>query len=122
VISGTVVARQGPVVPLVLQDAGGREHAFSAVVDTGFNGWLTLPKEIIVALGVSYEEQTRAVLADGSPAVFDSYYVTVIWDGQPERILVDELDSEPLIGMRLLNGFRFVMEAIDGGPVQIERM
>jgi hypothetical protein len=26
------------------------------------------------------------------------------------------------IGMRLLHGFRFVMETIDGGPVRIERM
>jgi len=122
VILGTVVARQGPVVPLLLRAANGREHTLSAVVDTGFNGWLTLPREIIAALGISYEEQTRAILADGSFAVFDSYYVTVLWDGKSETVLVDELESEPLVGMRLLHGYRLTVEIVDDGPVRIERM
>ena len=51
-IIGTVIASRGPVVPLVVRDAGGRQHALSAVVDTGFNGWLTLPKEIIASFGL----------------------------------------------------------------------
>jgi len=122
VISGTVVANQGPVVPLVLQDAGGHEYALSAVVDTGFTGWLTLPKEIIAALGLRYREQTRAILADGGSSLFSTYDLSVIWDGRPQVILVDELESEPLIGMRLLYGFRLVIENVDGGVVQIERM
>ncbi len=121
-ISGTVVTNQGPVVPLVVRDEGGREHAFSAVVDTGFNGWLTLPKDMIAALGLKWHDETRAILADGDSTVFDTYHATVLWDGQPQAVFIDELESEPLIGMRLLYGFRFVMETISGGTVRIERM
>ena len=121
-ISGTVVANQGPIVPLVVQDAGGHEYTLSAVIDTGFTGWLTLPKRIIATLGLRWHDETLAVLADGTPSVFDTYHVTVLWDGQPQVVLVDELESEPLIGIRLLHGFRFIMETIDGGAVRIERM
>ena len=121
-ISGTVVANQGPVIPLALRDGGGGEITVHAVVDTGFTGWLTLPKEAIARLGLSYHEQTLAILADGGLKTLRAYHVTVIWDGQPETILVDELESEPLVGMRLLHGFRLVVESIDGGAVRIERM
>ena len=38
------------------------------------------------------------------------------------QAFVDELESEPLVGMRLLDGFRFTMDSIEGGPVQIERL
>jgi clan AA aspartic protease len=105
-----------------VRDVGGGEHTLSAVVDTGFTGWLTLPKGTIAALGVNYEEQTLAILADGTPTVFNTYRVTVLWDGQPQAVFVDELESEPLIGMRLLHGFRLLIESIDGGAVRIERM
>ena len=63
-----------------------------------------------------------AILADGDSTVFNTYHLTVLWDGQPQAVFVDELESEPLVGMRLLHGFRFVMETIDGGAVRIERM
>ncbi len=121
-ITGAVVANRGPVVPLVLRDAGGREHALSAVVDTGFTGWLTLPKEMIASLGLIWRDETLALLADGTTTIFNVFRVTVIWDGQPKAVLVGELESEALIGMRLLHGFRLVIESIDGGAVRIERM
>ena len=59
--------------------------------------------------------------ADGGSRTFPPI-VTVLWDGQPKAVFVDELESEPLVGMRLLYGFRLVMETIDGGAVRIERM
>ncbi len=120
-ISGRVVANQGPVIPIVVRDADGEEHSFAAIVDTGFTGWMTLPRGIISALGLSCDEQTIAILADGTSTVLDTYHVTMIWDNQPKEVLVDELESEPLVGMRLLDGFRLVVDAIDGGPVRIER-
>ena len=121
-IAGTVVANRGPVVPLILRDAIGHEHALSAIVDTGFTGSLTLPKEMIASLGLMWHDETLGILADGGSTVFDTYHVTVIWDGNPQVILVDELESEPLIGMRLLRGFRLVIENVDRGAVQIERL
>jgi len=117
VISGTVVANEGPVVRLVVRDRRGRPHAIDAVVDTGFTDWLTLRRDVIAELDLSYHEQAIAVLADGDSRALCSYRAAIIWDGKPEDVIVDELESEPLIGMRLLKGFRFTMNAVDGGMV-----
>jgi clan AA aspartic protease len=122
VISGRIDANQGPVITLVLRDAEGGEHSLAALVDTGFTDWLTLPPSVIASLGLAYDEETIAILADGTIRALPSYQVTVIWDGQPKEIYVDELESEPLIGMRLLDGFRFTRDSVDGGAVQIERL
>ena len=121
-ISGRVVANQGPFISIVLRDAGGSEHSLAAIVDTGFTDWLTLPRSVIAAMGLVYDEETKAILADGTIRALPSYQATIIWDGQPREVFVNELESEPLIGMRLLHGFRFTMDAIEAGAVQIERL
>ncbi len=121
-ISGTVVFGRGPIVPLTVLDADGNEHSFSAIVDTGFSGWLTLPARLAQALGNPSREQGSAILADGSEIFFTVYRARVLWDGRPMSILVDEMESESLIGMRLMHGYRILIEDIDGGAVTIERM
>jgi clan AA aspartic protease len=109
-------------VPLIVLDPNRREHPMNALVDTGFNGWLTLPTKLIASLGFSWYTDGQGVLADGATTLFDVFAAEVLWDGQPRRVFVSQLDSEPLIGMSLLNGFRIVIDAVDGGTVQIERL
>jgi clan AA aspartic protease len=121
-ISGAVVSGRGPVVPLVVLDADGHEHTVSAIVDTGFNGWLTLPRRLAHLWGLSLGEQGSGVLANGTAVSFEVYEGQVVWDGQPTAVLVDEMESEPLIGMRLTRGYRMLIENVDGGVVTIERM
>jgi clan AA aspartic protease len=121
-ISGGVVASRGPVIPLIVFDRSGREHSFSALIDTAFNGWLTLPAKLIGSLGLAWRKEAHGILADGGLTLFNVFAAGVAWDGQMKAVYVSELDGEPLVGMKLLNGFRFVMDAIDGGAVQIERL
>ncbi len=49
-MTGTVNAELEPLLRLVVRDAGGQAHDVEAVVDTGFNGFLTLPPALIAAL------------------------------------------------------------------------
>ncbi len=42
-----------------------------AVVDTGFSGFLTLPSDIILALGLSWEGRDVATLGDGTSCTFE---------------------------------------------------
>jgi clan AA aspartic protease len=120
VISGHVVVGRGPIVQLVLLDARGNAHSTSAVVDTGFTGSLTLPPSVVAALRLLWHKESEGILADGSTTLLDVYKANVSWYEQPKVIHVHELDSEPTIGMRLLQGFRFTMETIGGGEVRIE--
>ena len=115
-ITGTVNADREPVVRIWLHDVNGQEQECVAIVDTGFTGWLTLPPDLITALGLSWKELGAATLADGSQILFDVYEATVVWDGQVVAISVDESDSEPLIGMALMDSFRILIEDMDGGP------
>lgn len=121
-ITGTVSADYEPLIQLILQDANGQEHEREAVVDTGFTGWLTLPPDVIAAMGFTWREWGAAILADGSQITFNVYNALLVWDGQRITIPVDEVDAEPLIGMRLMRGYRLLVEDVDGGLVQIEHI
>ena len=94
-------------------------HRIDAVVDTGFNGFLTLPARLVEELGLVWRRRGRAMLADGTDSVFDIYETTVTWHGRSRRVAVDEVDSDPLVGMSLLYGCRLTVEVVHGGRVVI---
>ena len=51
-ILGVVNAHSEATIRLPVRDAVGHEHEIEAVLDTGFNGSLTLPPALIAALGL----------------------------------------------------------------------
>lgn len=93
-----------------------------AVVDTGFTDVLSLPPLLIADLELSWRTIGRCQLADGSEALFDVYSAEIEWDGVRKRVLVDEADTSPVIGMTLLKGFPLSMEVIEKGGVEIEKL
>jgi hypothetical protein len=48
------------------------------------------------------------------------YKATVIWDGQILVIDVASSETDPLVGMSLLYGFKIQIEAVEGRTVTIE--
>ena len=121
-IRGAVTADREPIVRIVVRDASGQDHAQDAIVDTGFTGWLTLPPSLIASLNLTWRESGAGILADGGQILFNVYDATLLWDGQLVTIPVDEAEAEPLIGMRLMHGYRILIEDVDGGLVQIDRL
>jgi clan AA aspartic protease len=107
---------------LVVGNASGQRQVVDTVIDTGFNGFLTLPSVLITSLGLSWNATDIVTLGDGSEALFDLYAVMIIWDGQYREIDVAESETEPLVGMALLYGYRLQIDAIEGGIVRIERL
>src|SRR5689334_3731900 len=101
-IEGQVNPFREPLVHLTLYGPEGQPHEVKAVVDTGFNGTLTLPLSLIEALGLPFRRQGRAILGDGSETLFRVFAGSVDWFGERRRISVDEADTEPLAGMTLL--------------------
>ena len=113
-MTGMVTARREAILRLTLRDVGGQEHTYNTVMDTGYNGWLTLPPSVVAALGLRWQSFGRAILADGSESVFDIYEGVVLWDSQPLTIDVDELDGDSLVGMSLMYGYELVLPVLDG--------
>ena len=118
-ITGHVTAYREAVIPLNVEGPRNRGREISAVVDTGFNGFLTLPASLIQELELVWRRRGRAMLADGSDSVFDIYEATATWDGKPRRIAVDEADFDPLVGMSLLYGCELIVQIVGGGRVSI---
>ena len=74
----------------------------SVVVDTGFEGFLALPPEIIRSLGLPDKGNRDIILADGTQREIPIYDVVVLWNDQTLAGTVFELSGDPLAGMGLL--------------------
>lgn len=118
-IVGRVNSYLEAVVRFPLRGLRGEEQAVEAVIDTGFNGYLTLPPDLIAKFGLPFLRRSQAILGDGSAITFDIHEAVVLWDGQPLRIPVDAADTNPLLGMRLLYGNKLDLEAIEDGDVLV---
>jgi clan AA aspartic protease len=119
-ITGIVTVRREAIIRVLVHGPGGQRQRVEAVIDTGFSGWLTLPPRIINSLGLPWRRRGRALLADGSDSVFDIYEGTVIWDRRRRVAPVDEADTDPLVGMALLNGHELNVQVRSRGKVTIK--
>ncbi len=91
------------------------------VIDTGYNGFLTLPADFVAALGLISYGQRIVTLGDGSDVLMQVYEVAVVWDDQTRLVQVLATDSDAVLGMSLLYGYRIIIDVIDGGFVTIEK-
>jgi predicted aspartyl protease len=65
-ITGIVTDDREAVISLTVRGPNGDEQELETVIDTGFDGSLTAPPEVIAALGLPLRRRGRALLADGS--------------------------------------------------------
>ncbi len=111
-----------PILPFSVCGSDGKVYTQDAIVDTGFDGWLSLPPDLIAQLNLRWKRRGRAILGDGSACVFNVYEAIVVWDGDPLTIPVDEADSDPLIGMSLMEGYRLMVQVFEGGLVELSKV
>jgi clan AA aspartic protease len=121
-ICGVVNLRREATLPIVVGNSSGQREIIDVVIDTGFDGFLSLPPTIIMRLALPWTISNPATLGDGSETLFDFYAGTVIWDGQYRTIDIAESDTEPLLGMAMLYGYRLQVDTIEGGLVRIEAL
>jgi clan AA aspartic protease len=118
VITGSVNAHREAIVCLTVRGPQAQDEV-EAVVDTGFSGYLTLPLALIATLDLPFRRPGRAVLADGSETLFDVYEAEVAWDERPRRVFVDAADTDPLVGMALLEDHELTVRVVNEGDVFI---
>jgi len=94
----------------------------NVLVDTGYDGPLTLPPPAVAALGLPLRRVRRVEVADGSLVEVPVHEARVIWDGAERTVMVRALGTQPLLGMGLLAGHRLCVDAVDGGAVTIETL
>jgi len=120
-ITGVVQGREGRI-RLKVRGPRRREREVGAVIDTGYTASLSLPPALVASLGLRWTSFGRGILADGSECLFDVYVAKVVWDGHERRVLVDEADTDPLVGMALLSGYELTMQIRSCGKITIKRL
>ncbi len=119
-IEGVVNAALEAVVSLTVQGPSGQSRDIEAVIDTGFNDFLTLPSALATESGLAYRNRGQMILADGSEATFDIYRASLLWDGESRHVYAYAADATPLVGMRLLDEHDLSIQVRDGGRVVIQ--
>ena len=120
-ISGQVNHALQAVVAVTLIGSAGQRESVEVVLDTGFQGYLVLPPEVVNRLELQDPNPAAFILADGQPVQFDTYIATVVWHDRPRLVIVLESET-PLLGTFLLWGSRVCFDLQEGGPVTIEEL
>lgn len=122
---GSVADGSEPVLGLTLLSVSPSDRAaaeINAVIDTGFDGELTLPAQTIRLLGYPYVGTAGAVLADVSEVQSNFHTRRVLWHGEPREVAVLAAEGEPLVGVGLLAGSRLTVEATPSGAVLVKEL
>ncbi len=121
-LTGRVTSDKEAVLPIEVLGVGGRIFQSEAGIDTGYNGFLTLPRAVIEELDLTFVGPARAALGDGKEVRMDLFLAAVRWEDGPRDVLVLESEAGILIGMALLGGCRIVVDVEEGGMVSIESL
>ncbi len=118
---GEVTEAGDPVARLTVRGSRGNEREISAVLDTGFNGFLALSPHLIERLALEpLDTRVPVVLASGEERLLETYEATALLGEKPRNIVVVEA-GEPLVGMALLWGFELHIECWERGQVEVQR-
>lgn len=119
-ITGRVDSGLVSILRLRLRGSHSQVADFEALVDTGFNGELSLPRDVIAALDLPPRGGGYATLADGNTVAVDMFAAWVLWEEQWREISVVTANGAPLLGMQLLEGHRLTIEVTVGGELSIQ--
>ena len=121
-ITGKITTNREAIIELEVIGSNQRTEKVEAVIDTGFNGYLTLPNDLINYLKLQRAGSRYVTLGDGNVVVLDMYLAMVLWHGQQREVLALQADGGPLIGMSLLYGNRVMLEVVENGAVTIDSL
>ncbi len=99
-IIGKVTANREAVIELEIIGSNQKRENVETVIDTGFNGYLTLSSDLINYLKLQLAGSRHVTLGDGNVVVLDMYLAKVLWHGQEREVLILEAEGGPLVVCR----------------------
>lgn len=118
-IHGTVVGLQARM-EIFLRPSGASLFGVECVIDTGFEGFLTLPQTVVTDLNLPFLAPIRANLADNSRISTNVYLATIVWNGRDREVPVLAMGRRPLIGTALLQDYHLGIDFYEGGTVLVD--
>ena len=121
-IRGEVSSSLQALVDLRISGANGKSSRIQLTIDTGFNGFLTLPASVIAELELPWLFRHNGELADGTIQVFDVFEATVDWNGQWRVAEVESIDAVPLLGMAIMEDHELSIVVREHGIATIRQV
>jgi clan AA aspartic protease len=121
-IAGTVTPKGRAMIRLLVQGPGAGVQPVEAAVDTGFNGFLALPADLIRRLRLPGLGLRDTTLADGTGTRVRVFRAFPQWYGQRREVAAVEVRGGALIGMSHLKGSRLTVDVVVNGSVRIEQI
>ena len=120
-INGAVFGLQARL-NIIIYPPGYPAIDIECVVDTGFEGFLTLPPDLIAKLGLPYVAPIDANLADNSRIVTNVHQGVILWNGVDRAIPILAMGRRPLLGTALLADYHLGIDFYEGGTVLVDEI
>ncbi len=121
-IQGNVIGFQAQIGVLFCLPDRSQILEIQCVVDTGFEGFLTLPPAAVAQLQLPYLTNLNANIADNSSVQTDVYLATIVWNGIEKNVAVLAMGRRPLIGTALLRDYHLGIDFCDGETVIVDEI
>ena len=105
--------------PVTIRLDGQPDIQIEFVVDTGFQGALTLPVSAIQSLKLPYVSDITATLADNTSVDVQVFEAKVMWHEADRNVAVLAMGLRPLIGTALFENSNLSIDFRDGGNASI---
>jgi clan AA aspartic protease len=105
------------LIPVTFRLPGRPDITIEFVVDTGY---LALPPSAINALGLPFEYDLPASLADDSEILVPVHIATIVWKDTDIEVRVLAMGRRPLLGTALLADSELVAQFAEHGLVTID--
>lgn len=114
-IRGEITEDEEALIPIRLRGSNDDEVELQAVLDTGFNRFLTLSPTWIEALALPFLSTVPVRLGNKQMDEADVYQGRIFWNDQWRRVEIQDQESEelPLLGMAMLRGSFVTIRVVD---------
>jgi clan AA aspartic protease len=110
------------IVPVIFRLPAQPDFSWDFVIDTGFNGYLTLPPQAVSAMNLLLYSTTGVRLADGSEALLLIHLATIVWDNIEKVVPILASGYKPLLGTALMESYHLEIDFEDNGLVSLEKI
>jgi predicted aspartyl protease len=83
---------------------------------------LTLPVGAVGAMNLPLFSTTVTILADGTQSLIPTHIATIDWHGEEILVPVLAMGGKPLLGTGLLSQCRLLVEFIEDGSIELEKL
>ena len=122
-ITGHVNERYEATIPVEIAiPATSNLRSYTAIIDTGLDHFLMLPRAMVIHLGYRITGTDTMVIGNGQRHEFGRSYVAILWDGEPRGVRTLVSEDQTLVGARLLAGYYLTAAIVPGGHVTLSKL